>query len=79
MDALFRMYPKLKKEEIVAIKTARAAQDFALPTLEYSQKLANMKTSLEGLYLINSSYITNSTLNVNDTVQLAESAVDRYF
>lgn len=79
LDALFRMYPDLKREDIVAVKTTRAANVFALPTLGYSEKLTEMKTSIEGLYIINSSYITNSTLNVNDTVQLAETAISKYF
>lgn len=79
LDALFRMYPQLMHDDVVALKTARAANVFALPTLAYSEKLANMETSIKGLYIINSSYITNSTLNVNDTVQLAEKAVAGYF
>ncbi|MCF8370334.1 MAG: NAD(P)/FAD-dependent oxidoreductase [Bacteroidales bacterium] len=79
LDALFRMYPHLSSDDVVAIKTTRAANVFALPTLGYSKKLTDMKTTIEGLYIINSSYITNSTLNVNDTVQLAEKAIARYF
>jgi len=64
---------------VVTIKTIRAANVFALPTIGYSESLANMKTSINGLFVVNSSYITNSTLNVNDTVQLAEKAVAQYF
>ena len=72
LDALFRMYPSLNRDDLVAVKTARTANVFPLPTLGYSQSLTPMKSSVEGLYIINSSYITNSTLNVNDTVKLAE-------
>ncbi|MEA3443166.1 MAG: NAD(P)/FAD-dependent oxidoreductase [Bacteroidota bacterium] len=79
LKALFRMYPHLSNKDVVAIKTTRAANVFALPGLAYSEKLTNMKTSMPGLYVINSSYITNSTLNVNDTVQLAEKTVANYF
>ena len=79
LDTLFRMYPTLKKEDVVTIKTTRSPHVFALPGLSYSKNLAPMKSSIEGFYVVNSSYITNSTLNVNDTVQLAERAVAEYF
>jgi hypothetical protein len=44
----------------------------AVPTLNYSQTLPPMQTSLSGLHIINSAHILNGTLNVNETVQLAE-------
>jgi len=31
-----------------------------------------VKTSLENVFIVNSAQITNGTLNVNETVQLAE-------
>ena len=34
-----------------------------------------VRTSMPGLYLVNSSQIVNGTLNVNETVQLANQAV----
>ncbi len=79
IEALFRMYPELSRDDIVSIKTAKAANVFALPGVSYSENLCDMKTSLPGLFIVNSSYITNSTLNVNDTVSLAENAVLKYF
>ena len=50
---------------------------FAVPTLNYSERVPDMKTSVEGVYLVNSSHIINGTLNVNETLQLAEQAVGR--
>jgi hypothetical protein len=37
-----------------------------------------MVTSIPGVYLVNSSQIVNGTLNVNETVQLAERAVQQF-
>jgi hypothetical protein len=34
-----------------------------------------MKTSLENVFIVNSAQITNGTLNVNETVALAERAL----
>jgi hypothetical protein len=35
-----------------------------------------MKTSVPGLFLVNSAHITNGTLNVNETLGLAERALE---
>ncbi|MEO6589062.1 MAG: hypothetical protein ABIP06_07020 [Pyrinomonadaceae bacterium] len=43
-----------------------------IPTLNYSANVPDVKTSLENIYIVNSAQITNGTLNVNETVQLAE-------
>jgi hypothetical protein len=34
-----------------------------------------MWTSIPGLYIVNSAHIINGTLNVNETIQLAERAI----
>ena len=38
-----------------------------------------MKTSIDGVYVVNSSHIVNGTLNVNETVQLAENFYQNNF
>ena len=45
---------------------------FAVPTLNYSSKLPPLFTSVAGVQIVNSAHIVNGTLNVNETVQLAE-------
>ena len=40
--------------------------------VNYSRDLPDTKTSVDGLYVVNSSHIVNGTLNVNETVALAE-------
>ena len=79
LGALKRMHPDIQDEDILAFQVARARYVFALSTLGYSKNLPPMQTSVSGLYIINSAHIVNGTLNVNETVQLAEKAVGEYF
>ena len=70
--ALRRMHPDLAPGDVTAFRVSRARQVFALPTLGYSDRLPATDTSVPGLHIINSAHIVNGTLNVNETVQLAE-------
>jgi protoporphyrinogen oxidase len=70
--ALRRVHPELKDEEIERIQIARARYVMALPTLEFSQHLPPMRTSLPGVYFISSAQIVKGTLNVNETIEMAE-------
>jgi protoporphyrinogen oxidase len=74
--ALQRMYPAFSRDDVVAFRISRVRHVVALSTLNYSQQLPPMKTSLPGVYAINSAHIVNGTLNVNETVRLAEEAVE---
>ncbi|HMO13898.1 MAG TPA: NAD(P)/FAD-dependent oxidoreductase [Pirellulaceae bacterium] len=72
LATLERMYPSFSREDVVAFKVARARNVMSLPTLDYSNQLTPMQTSVPGLYVINSSYIVQGTLNVNETLQIAQ-------
>ena len=72
LSALFKMYPDFSAVDVILWNMATARRVFALPTLHYSEKLPSVKTSLIGYYIINSAQIINGTLNVNETVQVAE-------
>jgi protoporphyrinogen oxidase len=73
--ALERMYPHLRSSDVLSFQVSRVKYVVAVPTLNYSQTLPPMQTSIPGLYIINSAHILNGTLNVNETVQLAEQSV----
>ena len=75
LNALGRMYPALDQKDVVAFQVSRVGSVFAIPTLDYSRNLPSMSTSIPGLHLVNSSHIVNGTLNVNETIQLAENTV----
>jgi protoporphyrinogen oxidase len=76
LAALARMYPEFHRDDVLEFQIARVKHVFAVPTLDYSNKVPGMATSLPGVYLVNSSHIINGTLNVNETLQLAERAAN---
>lgn len=74
MRGLERMYPDFDRSDVLTFKLSRVKHVVALPTLNYSALVPPMQSSIPGLYLVNSSQIVNGTLNVNESVQLAQVA-----
>jgi protoporphyrinogen oxidase len=72
LAGLKTMYPQFRRDEVIEFKISRVRQVFPLPVLNYSRDLPAMKTSIDGMYVVNSSHVVNGTLNVNETVALAE-------
>jgi protoporphyrinogen oxidase len=72
LDGLERMYPHFRRKDVLAFNVSRVRQVFPLPVLNYTDKLPSMRTSVENVFIVNSSHIVNGTLNVNETIQLAE-------
>jgi len=75
LSGLEKMYTHFRRKDVVAFKVSRVKQVFPLPVLNYSESLPPAKTSIDGLFVVNSSHIVNGTLNVNETVLLAENFV----
>ena len=75
IGALEKMYPHFSRSDVLAFQISRVRHVVALTTLNYSQSLPPMQTSLRTVYAINSAHIANGTLNVNETVKLGEDAV----
>jgi protoporphyrinogen oxidase len=73
MHSLYKMYPNLSQNDVNFWGTSKARIVFALPTINYSKKVPKVTTSLDNYYIINSAQIINGTLNVNETIQVAES------
>lgn len=73
--ALARMYPGFRPDDVLDFRVSRCPQVFALSTLGYSQRVPAVTTTVPGLFLVNSSQIVNGTLNVNETVRLAEQSL----
>lgn len=72
MEALFKMYPWLKEDDILFWGVSKARVVFALPTINYSGKVPGINTSIKNYFIVNSAQIINGTLNVNETIQVAE-------
>lgn len=75
LGALEKMYPHFSKNDVLAFKISRVRQVFPVPTLFYSENVPAVKTSIDNLFIVNSAQITNGTLNVNETIGLAERAL----
>jgi protoporphyrinogen oxidase len=71
IDSLKIMQPLFKDEDILASNVARAKHVIAIPEMGYSQKLPYWNTTVNNLFIINSSFITDGTLNVNETLKVA--------
>ena len=76
ITGLKKMFPDLQDEEILAFQISRTRHVLAVSTLDYSNKLPPIDTSIPGLHLVNSAQIVNASLNVNDTVNLANRSAD---
>jgi protoporphyrinogen oxidase len=74
ITALRRMYPHFEESDVICFRVSRVKYVLALSTLNYSKRLPPMASSIRGVHIINSAHICNGTLNVNETVQLAEKA-----
>jgi len=70
--ALERMYPDFDRDDLLSFRVSRVRHVFPIPTLNYSKRLPAVATSIPGIHILNSAHIVNGTLNVNETVQLAE-------
>lgn len=75
LAGLQRLYPQFHPTDVLDFQVSRVKYVMALSTLHYSQSLPPMQTSVPGLYIVNSAHIVNATLNVNDTITLAEQAL----
>jgi protoporphyrinogen oxidase len=72
LDNFKRMYPAISNHNIKFVGVARAKHVITIAKLSYSDILPGVKTSIPGLYIINTSHIKDGTLNVNETIRVAE-------
>jgi protoporphyrinogen oxidase len=76
LTALENMYSHFSRDDVIAFKVSRVKEVFPVQVLGYSEKVPSWETSVEKVWLVNSSHITNGTLNVNETIGLAEDFLD---
>jgi hypothetical protein len=70
------MYPWLKEENFMFKGVARAKHVITVSTLSYSDNLPEINTSIPGVYIVNSAHIKDGTVNVNETIKVAESKLE---
>lgn len=76
INNLKKMYPWLTDDSIKFVGVARAKHVITVAKLNYSALLPEVKTSVPNLYIINTSHIKDGTLNVNETVRVAETKLE---
>lgn len=76
LAGLQRVHPDLDRADVLGVRISRVRRVFPIPTLGYSRRVPSMTTSVSGLHLVSSAQIVNGTLNVNETVELAERAAE---
>ena len=76
LSALETMYSDFDRAYVEAFNISRVRSVMAIPTLNYSELLPPMKSSVDGLFYVNSSYILRGNLNVNETITIAEEAME---
>jgi len=79
LNDFLKMYPSVNKDDISFCGVSKARNVFSLPTLNYSNNLPGIKTSINNFFIINSAQIINGTLNVNETIQVAETKLAEIF
>lgn len=72
LSALSRMYPHFQPDSVRAFRVSRVKYVLPISTVGYSHRVPPVRTSVPGLFTVNSAHIVNGTLNVNETVQLAD-------
>lgn len=72
LGSLYKMYPEVSEKDLDFWGVSKARVVFALPTINYSKNVPGVTTSLKNYFIINSAQIINGTLNVNETIQVAE-------
>lgn len=70
LDGIKKMYPDIHDDDVVTFKLSRVRYVCPIPVLGYSDNIPPIRTSVDGLYLVSSTHITNGTLNVNEAVLL---------
>lgn len=69
-SGLRKMYPVLSDDDLIDFQVFKAPNVFALPVINYSEKLPPVSTTIPGVHILNSAHIVNGTLNVNETLQV---------
>ena len=72
IDNFKKMYPWLTDSNIQFTGVARARHVITVLAENYSENLPPVTTSVPGVYIVNTSHILDGTLNINETLKVAE-------
>jgi protoporphyrinogen oxidase len=72
---LQRMYPDLTPDAIVEAKVSRVRNVLAVSTINHSQSIPPLWTTVPGVAIVSSAQILHGTLNVDETLGVIEAAL----
>lgn len=75
LAGLRQLHPDLCDEEIIGFTVSRPRYVLPVPVIGYAERVPAMRTSVPGVWTVNSSQITDGTLNVDETLRLADRAM----
>jgi protoporphyrinogen oxidase len=75
LAGLRRLHPDLRDDEIIGFAVSRPRHVLPVPVIGYAERVPAMHTSVPGVWTVNSAQITDGTLNVDETLRLADQAV----
>ena len=76
IDNLKKMYPEITDKVIQFVGVAKAKHVITVAKLNYSESLPPIITSIPKIYIINTAHIKDGTLNVNETIRVAEDKLE---
>jgi protoporphyrinogen oxidase len=72
IEGLRAVHPRFDPSDVLAFRVSRARHVFVATTLHASQRVPPFRTSVPGVHLCNSAQILHGTLNVDETLRLAD-------
>lgn len=72
LKGLRQVHPDLRDDDIEAFRVSRVTHVMAIPVVGASSRLPPIRTPLPGVHAPGSAHIVHGTLNVEETVRLAE-------
>ncbi len=76
IDNLKKMYPHITDNVIQFVGVAKAKHVITVAKLNYSDLLPPIGTSIPNIHIINTAHIKDGTLNVNETIRVAEDKLE---
>ena len=70
------MYPEITDQVIRFVGVAKAKHVITVAKLNYSESLPPVRTSISNIHIINTAHIKDGTLNVNETIRVAEEKLE---
>jgi protoporphyrinogen oxidase len=76
LESFDQMYPGVVEHNVTFAGVAKAKHVITVAKLGYSDVLPAVSTSVPGVHIVNTAHIKDGTLNVNETIAVAETKLE---